>query len=133
MGFTSAEYFLNFFSSLYIPPWLQKNYGVNSVKITGKCICESKNWSVHFCLCLEANLSPRLLSLPPREKEIIHSFWTSIFLKSIFPQQKGEERRIMEWKKWPKLNLQGYWSQVLINCTIFAAFTLLFLFCYAII
>ena len=28
--------------------------------------------------------------------------------------------RIMELKKWPKLNLRGYWSQVLISCTIFA-------------
>ena len=32
-----------------------------------------------------------------------------------FSQQKG--RRIMELKKWPKLNLQQYWSQVLINST----------------
>ena len=31
--------------------------------------------------------------------------------------------RIMELKKWPKLNLRGYWSQVLISCTIFATFT----------
>ena len=31
----------------------------------------------------------------------------------------------MEFKKLAKLNLEGYWLQVLINSTIFAAFTLL--------
>ena len=31
----------------------------------------------------------------------------------------------MELKKLPKLNLQGYWSQVLRNSTIFATFTFL--------
>ena len=37
----------------------------------------------------------------------------------------------MELKKLPKLNLRGHWSQVLINSTIFAIFTLLVsvLFC----
>ena len=31
----------------------------------------------------------------------------------------------MELKQLPKLNLRGYWSQVLINSTIFATFTFL--------
>ena len=31
----------------------------------------------------------------------------------------------MELKKLPKLNLRGYWSQVLINSTIFATLTFL--------
>ena len=31
----------------------------------------------------------------------------------------------MELKKLPKLNLEGYWSQALINSTIFAAFSFL--------
>ena len=44
------------------------------------------------------------------------------FWKSIFPQQKGG---IMELKKWPKLNLRRYWSQVLINFTIFVTITFL--------
>ena len=38
----------------------------------------------------------------------------------------------MELKKLPKLNLRGYWSQVLINSTIFATLTFLVsvLLCY---
>ena len=36
----------------------------------------------------------------------------------------------MELKKLPKLSLQGYWSQVLINLTIFATFT--FLVCFVV-
>ena len=31
----------------------------------------------------------------------------------------------MKLKKLPKVNLRGYWSQVLINSTIFATFTFL--------
>ena len=41
----------------------------------------------------------------------------------VFSQRKG--RRIMELKKLPKLNLKGYWSQVLINSTSFATITFL--------
>ena len=36
-----------------------------------------------------------------------------------------ETRRIMKQKKWPKLNLGGFRSQVLINSTIFATFIFL--------
>ena len=44
-GFISAEYSLNILSNLYIPPWLWKRF-----KITGKYICESKNWICSFLL-----------------------------------------------------------------------------------
>ena len=37
----------------------------------------------------------------------------------------GKRVRIMELKKWPKLNLQGRWWQGLINSTIFATFKFL--------
>ena len=47
----------------------------------------------------------------------------NVFWKSILPQQKGG--RIMELTKCPKLNLGRYWSQILINSTIFAAFAFL--------
>ena len=43
------------------------------------------------------------------------------FLKIYFPQQK--EGKIMELKKWPKVNLRGHWSHVSINSIIFATFT----------
>ena len=37
--FISPEYFLIFFSDLYIPPCLKKMFQIHDVKITGKCIC----------------------------------------------------------------------------------------------
>ena len=43
-----------------------------------------------------------------------------VFWKSIFTQHKGG--RVMELKKRQKLNLWGYWLQVLINSTIFTIF-----------
>ena len=41
-GFIS-EHFLNFFSNLYIPSWLQKCFQIHGFKIAGKYICESKS------------------------------------------------------------------------------------------
>ena len=81
--------------------------------------------SVHFYSCLQAKFSPRFslliagtkLPIPPKQH----------FLKIyFFPSRKGEgwgEDNGVE--NLPKLNLRGYWSQVLISSTIFATFTLL--------
>ena len=73
--------------------------------------------SVHFCAFSQAKLSPRFLPLPPRQN--------SVFWRSIFPPAEKGGGRIMELKKLPKLNLQGYWTQDLINFTIFVTFKLL--------
>ena len=67
---------------------------------------------------------PQVLIIIPKQKEITHSSRTA-FSEDIFPQQKGGGERIMELKKLPNLNLQGYWSKALIKSTIFAAFTFL--------
>ena len=56
----------------------------------------------------------------PRQKGIIHFPGTAFFENLFSPAEKG---RIIEMKNLPKLNLRGYWSQVLINFTIFATFT----------
>ena len=46
-------------------------------------------------------------------------------------ERGGGEGLVIKLKKLPKLNLRGYWSQALINSTIFATFRLLFvLLCY---
>ena len=119
-GFIFLECFLNFFSNLYIPPWCGKNYGVNGVKVTDKYICESENWICSFTHSPKPNYSQVLIiTLQARNYPFLLN---STFLNSIFPSRKGR-RRIMEQKKW--LNLRGYWSQVLINSTIFATFTFL--------
>ena len=59
----------------------------------------------------------------PQAEENYLFLQNSGFWKSIFSSRKGG---LWSWPgKWPKLNLQGYWSQVLINSTIFATFIFL--------
>ena len=69
-GFYLSKIFLEFFSNMYIPPWLQKSYGVNGVKITGKYICQSvKKLSLFiFCHAPKQNITP---PLPSRRKLLI--------------------------------------------------------------
>ena len=43
-GFMFPEYFLIFFSNLYISRWLKKLFQIHGVQIIGKYIYESKNW-----------------------------------------------------------------------------------------
>ena len=85
--------------------------------------------SVHFSSCSQAKLCARFLSSPPRQKEITHSCRTAFSEDLFSPKQKGggggEGGIIMELQKLLKLNLRGYWSQVLINSAIFATFTFL--------
>ena len=68
----------------------------------------------HFCLFPQ---------LSPRQKEITHFTRTAFSGDLFFPRQR--RGRIIELKKWSKLNLRGYWSQVLINSTFFATCTFL--------
>ena len=102
-GFISPDYFLNFFLNLYIPPWLWKSF--------------------KFMLLLRSLANRFGVKKPPQAEGNYPFLPNSIFWKSYFSQQKG--RRIMELKKLLKLNLQRYWSQVLINSTTFATFTFL--------
>ena len=88
-GFISPEYFLIFFSNLYIPPWLKKMFQIHGVKITGKYICESKNWICSF------SLMPPSKTLPQRK------FFENLF----FPSREREDYGAKIWPK--KLNLKG--------------------------
>ena len=72
-------------------------------------------------LCSQTKISPRFLSLPLQARE--NYPFPPHNVNYIFSQQKV--RKIIEMKKWPKLNLQGYWWQVLINSTIFATIAFL--------
>ena len=134
-GFISPETFLNFFLNLYIPPWLRKSFKF-MVKITGKYICESKKWICSFLLAPPSKPLPQVLIITPRLRETTYSSRTVFSENLFFPQQRvgvsgGGEERIMELKKLPKLNIRGYCSQVLINSTVFANFTVLvFVLCH---
>ena len=114
----SPEYFLIFFSNLYIAKWLQKSFKFMVSRLLENAFASQKIESVHFFLCPQAKISPRFLLLP-------------IQARGNYPLQRflyffsAEKERIMKLRKWPKLNLQGYWSQVLINSTIFEIITFL--------
>ena len=75
---------------------------------------------VHFYSCPQAKLSPRFLSLSPGRGEL-RILPGQRFLKIFFPDQK-EGGKDYGWKNYQ--NQQWYWSQVLINSTIFATFSL---------
>ena len=89
---------------------------IYGVKITGRDICDPKNWIFLFLL----NLPSKTL---PQEEENYQFHPNSVFWKSVFlPAERGNDYRV---KIWQKLNLWGYWTHVLRNSTIFATFTFL--------
>ena len=113
--FSSAHELILVCRGVYIhysppPPMVAEKFHIYSIKITGKYICEPKNWICSFLLMFPKQNSPpgfyhyppgkRKLSIPPE----LH------FLKIFFLQQNRGER------------ITKYWSQVLINSTIFATF-----------
>ena len=94
--------------------------------------------SEHFYSWPQAKLFPRLLSLPPSQKEITHSprtefsqdFFFCTTEKGVRGVWGGGGVWIMELKKL-KINLRGHGSQVSISSTIFATFIFLVcLFCH---
>ena len=73
---------------------------------------------------------PQVFIIISQATEITHSSRTAFSEDLFFPNRKGGGGGggIMELKKIPNLNLKGYWSQVLLNSTIFATFTFLVFF-----
>ena len=113
-GFFSPESFL-IFSETGIPPWLRKSFKfIVSLRLPVNTFVSQKIESVHFYPSPQAELSTRNFVITPMQKKITHSSRTAFSKDLFFPLQKGG-RRIMELKKLPRLNLPGYWSQVLIN------------------
>ena len=108
------------FSQNCIPPWLWKIFKSIVLRLLESTFVSQKIESVHFYSCPQTTPSPRFLSSTSRQKEITHFPRTAYFESLFFPQQKRE--RIMELKKWPKLHLLGYLSQIYIHSTIFATF-----------
>ena len=86
-GFISPESFLNFLLNLYIPTWLPK-FEICSVKTTANTFVSQKIESVQFYSCPQAKLSPRFLSLFPRQTGIAHSSWTA-FSEDVFSWAEG--------------------------------------------
>ena len=106
-----------------------EKFQIHGVKVTVKCICESKNWICSFLLMSETKNLPQVLIITTPGRRKLPISHKQLFLY-FSPTERG---RIMELKKWPNLNLRGYWSHFLIDSTVFGIFTFWFLFYCAII
>ena len=71
---------------MYIPPWLQKRYGVNGAKITGKYICESKKLNLFIFTNAPKQNSPPGSYHYPKTEPNYPFLLKNAFLKYIFPQ-----------------------------------------------
>ena len=67
--FLSPEYFLNFFSNLYIPPWLRKSFKFMVLRLLENTFVSEKLESVYFYSYPQAKLSPWSLSSPLQAEE----------------------------------------------------------------
>ena len=125
--FLCPENLLNFFSNLYIPPCLRIILKLMVVRLLENAFVSQKIESIPYYLCPQAKLSPRFLSLPLRKKENTQFPQAALFENLFFPSKKGEEgeETMRELKKWLKLTLSEYWSEVLINPSIFSPSTYL--------
>ena len=116
----SLRVFLEFSPKFVYSTMVAEKLQVYSAKITANTFANQKIESVHFYSCPQAKLSPRFLSLSPGRGEL-RILPGQRFLKIFFPDQK-ERGKDYGWKNYQ--NQQWYWSQVLINSTIFATFSL---------
>ena len=113
--YLSPNYFIK--PNYYTMFW--DNIQIHGVKITGKCICNSKYWIYSFLLMPQSNTVPRFLASPPRQKKIIHFSKEANFENLFPPVESGDGKETAELKKWPKLTYEG------IGHTTFALFTVL--------
>ena len=119
----SPKCLFNFCQTLYYT-MLWGNFQIYDVKITGKCIFDSKYWIYSLLLMFSSNTAPRFLSSPPPPPPTSPPpSWGKLsispkrhFLKIYFPPStKGEVEETMELNKWSKLKL-AYWPRHL--CTL---------------
>ena len=100
----SPEYFLNFFSYLYITPWLQKSLKFMVLRLLEVAFASQKFGSAHFYLCPQGKVSSRFLSLPLQTGGNYTFLLNKVF--GIFSQHRGW--RIIKLKKQSNSNLQEY-------------------------
>ena len=130
-GFISPESFLNFFPKPVYSTMVAEKFQIYSIKLL-QIHLWVKNLNLFiFLMTPKQNSPPDFYNYPPGRWELPIAP-EQRFLKIFCPEQKrGWGDYGVE--KITKLNKgQGYWSQVLINFTIFATFTFLFyiLLCY---
>ena len=117
--------FLDFFPKpIYSTMVAEKFQSCGEIKITGKYICESKNWVWSFLLMPPSKTLLQVFIITTQAEGNYSFLPNKVFWGSIFYSAEREVW-IMELKKLSKLKLRGYRSQVLINSTIFTTFTFL--------
>ena len=92
----SPECFLNFFKPVFRTMEAEK-FQILGVKITGKCMCESKCWICPFLLMSLSKNLPQVLiiaSFLPGQEEVNHFPQTTFFV--FFLSRK--EGRLWSWK-----------------------------------
>ena len=121
-GFYLSKIFLEFFSNMYIPPWLQMVLMVLKL-LANTYVSQSKNWVFSFFVMLPSKTFPQVLMitpppLPSRRKLLISP--EQPFLGIYYGAQRMT-----------KIKRARILSQVLINSTIFATFIFLVsVFCH---
>ena len=95
--FAFPESFLNFFPKPAYFTMVAEKFQIYGVKITGKYICESKNWICSFLLMPPSKTLPRVYIIPSQTEEIIHSSQTEFSEDLHFSWQKGGDG-LWSWK-----------------------------------
>ena len=72
-GFISPESFLNFLLNLHIPPWLRKSFKFIVLRLLQIHLRVKKLNLFNFTHVFRAKLSPRFLSLSPKQTGIAQS------------------------------------------------------------
>ena len=112
--------FLVFFLKPVFCTTVAEKFQIHGVKITGKCFCESKNWICSFLPMSPSKTLPQVFAHVPKQNTpplpqgrklpIPPPKQRFLYFSSAEREDYGAE----------KMNMQWYWSQVLINSTIFA-------------
>ena len=91
-GFISPEYFLDFFSNLYIPPWLRKSFKFMTLRWLENTFLSQKNWICSFLLISPSKTLPQvyIITTPNRRKLPISSK-TKCSENLFFPNKEGED------------------------------------------
>ena len=121
-GFISQEDFLNFFANLYATPCLQESFKFMVLRLLENIFLSQKTELFIFTHASKQNFPPGFYYRHSRQKEITHFPRTTFFENLFFPSRKGED---YEAEKMTKIKL-AYWSQVLINPTIFLTISLIY-------
>ena len=89
-GFIS-RIFLDFFLKPIYSTMITEKFQIHSVKITGKYICESKNWICSFLLMPPRKTLPRIFIIIPQADRNCPFLPNSVVWRYFFLRRKGGE------------------------------------------